>query len=131
MTTATKLFDITTHNGRITLRNPSTGGHRTLRIRTIPKDSKFAPGQRVAELLIGGDNDNDYQGFGFVVGGTVSVWRSKQTQAFAWYAKFLANPERFPEIEVFFEGRCRVCNRALTTPESVESGIGPVCEGRE
>jgi len=28
-------------------------------------------------------------------------------------------------------GRCRVCGRTLTDPESVALGIGPVCRQRE
>lgn len=28
------------------------------------------------------------------------------------------------------EGRCYVCNRKLTTPESIEFGIGPICAAR-
>ena len=28
------------------------------------------------------------------------------------------------------EGRCVICNRKLTDPESIETGIGPVCAGR-
>jgi len=28
------------------------------------------------------------------------------------------------------EGRCLICNRKLTTPESIETGIGPVCAER-
>lgn len=27
-------------------------------------------------------------------------------------------------------GRCSICNRTLTNPESIEAGIGPVCAGR-
>lgn len=32
--------------------------------------------------------------------------------------------------EIHHEGRCGCCNRPLTTPESVASGIGPKCAGR-
>lgn len=28
------------------------------------------------------------------------------------------------------EGRCGRCGRTLTTPESIESGIGPICAGK-
>lgn len=34
-----------------------------------------------------------------------------------------------PSLEVWHEGRCGRCGRALTVPESIASGIGPVCEG--
>lgn len=31
------------------------------------------------------------------------------------------------QADVYHESRCGKCGRALTTPESVSSGIGPVC----
>lgn len=31
---------------------------------------------------------------------------------------------------LLLEGRCVVCNRKLTDPESIRTGIGPVCGGR-
>jgi len=31
-------------------------------------------------------------------------------------------------IEIWHEGRCCRCGRKLTVPESIERGIGPVCE---
>ena len=27
-------------------------------------------------------------------------------------------------------GRCCVCNRKLTNPDSISSGVGPVCQGK-
>lgn len=127
---------IATHNGRITLHNPATGNHRTFQIRTIPEDSTFAPGKRVVELLTGPDNESNYRGFGFVdvrVGGFVEIhlWR-KATEAdanFKAFADMLLRPVAYAArgIEYLFEGRCRRCNRALTTPESIKRGIGPVC----
>jgi len=35
-----------------------------------------------------------------------------------------------PQVEVWHIGRCGQCGRKLTDPESVERGIGPVCDGR-
>lgn len=32
--------------------------------------------------------------------------------------------------KLLVEGRCYVCNKRLTTPESIETGIGPVCARR-
>lgn len=41
------------------------------------------------------------------------------------------NPPRLAEhLDVFHEGKCGCCGRALTVPGSIESGIGPVCSGR-
>jgi hypothetical protein len=52
-------------------------------------------------------------------------------QAFAWAWSFMARGEMPPSCEVWHEGRCGRCGRSLTVPESVASGIGPVCESRE
>lgn len=133
MTTAP--YNLATHNGTITIENPATRQHRTFSIRTQPEDAKFAPGQRIVALLTGPCNESDYQGFGFVAeDGTVLVWRSKRGGDFEKFADMLANPVSWMTrtgVNYLFEGRCIRCNRKLTTPESIRTGIGPVCAGRE
>ncbi len=126
-------MNITTHNGKWTIENPATGGHRTFQIRTQADDARFAPGKRIVALLSGPDNTSDYQGFGFVENGRIKVWRKKQDTVFVKFAHMLANPKYWEDkgLVYHFEGKCRRCNRTLTTPESIESGIGPVCGGRE
>lgn len=124
---------ILTHNGKFTIRSTRTGEHRTFRIKTQATDSKFAPGKRVLSLLTGPDNSNDYKGFAFVDENGIHIWRSKQTPVFQAYVAMLLNLDKHIEdekVELFAETRCRVCNRCLTTPESVQSGIGPICDGR-
>jgi hypothetical protein len=32
-------------------------------------------------------------------------------------------------LEYLYEGHCRQCNKSLTSPLSIKSGIGPVCAG--
>lgn len=133
---------LTTHNGILTVHNPATGQHRTFRIRTQPKDAKFAPGKRTVALLTGPQNTTDYTGFAFLEttpNGAVDlrVWRKRRApvgQPFTQYellARFLERLGTVAGVEINFEGACRVCNRALTTPESVAEGIGPVCGGRQ
>lgn len=126
-------FSTATHNGCITISNRETGEHRTFRIRTQPTESKFAPGKRVVSLLTGPDNSSDYRGFGFVNDdGSITVWRKKRTPVFETYARMLVSPERYTDrCDYDIEGRCRKCNRKLTVPESIRTGIGPVCAGRE
>ena len=82
MTTETAQPTVATHNGTITIYNPATDAHRTFRIRTQPDDSDFAPGQRVVSLLVGPDNESDYQGFGFVSYGRIAVWHSRRNTVF-------------------------------------------------
>lgn len=130
-----ELFDMRSHNGTITLRSFRTGEHRTVRIHTQPRDADFMPGKRLVELLTGPDNTSDFRSFGVLSddASRVFLWkRHHGSQFFEWVARFLVNPDGMGwQVEYFFEGRCRVCNRPLTTPESIESGIGPVCAERE
>lgn len=128
---------IFTHNGEITMHNPETGNHRTIRIRTQPQDATFAPGQRIAYLLNGHDNERDYLPFAFVKDtGKVIVWRRYRGQdtpsQYERLALMIADPARYEAkgVQYLFSSTCRRCNRTLTTPQSIENGIGPVCEGR-
>lgn len=118
-----------THNGTLTINNPVTQDHRTFKIRTQADDASFAPGARVVSLLVGPE---DWQSFGFAGEDGVRVWRKKQGGVFDTYAKMIARPEDWQArgLEYHLEGACRVCNRPLTNPVSIESGIGPVCAGR-
>jgi hypothetical protein len=131
-------------NGRFTLRNRQTGEHRTFSIRTQKKDARFAPGKRIISLLTGPDNTADYQSFGFVDDNGIHVWEKlrggkvwhHKKSKYDWFAIMLWEAVTIPrgrfarEYEVMLEGRCVVCNRVLTEPRSIESGIGPVCAGR-
>lgn len=122
-----KPYNLETHNGIITVRNPR-GEHRTLKIATQRKYSKFAPGKRVLHLLTG----LTYRGFAFVEKDEVFVWKRKLTKGFCRLADIIRRPEHYQEqgYEYRFEGRCRVCNSPLTHPDSIDLGIGPVCRKR-
>lgn len=133
-------FDIATHNGCITITNPNSKKDRnweTFRIRTQKADVKFAPGQRIVSVMRGPSNDDkgDWMGFGFVTDRGINVWYKKRgsDQHFETYANMLMNPKEWQEqrgLVYKYEGRCRKCNRRLTVPESIDSGIGPVCGAR-
>lgn len=130
-------FSISTHNGYVTVKSVVTGDHRTFRIATQPEDAKFAPNERIVSLLIGSDNENDYLGFGFLKtngsGPRIVVWKRYRNGQYDRLARMLERLPAYEEagkVEVNFDARCRRCNRVLTTPESVASGIGPVCEKR-
>lgn len=118
-----------THNGTVTIHNPATGEYRTFQIRTQPKDSRFAPGKRIVALLCGPDNESDYDPFAFVDDRNVHVWKKKRGGIYEIYARMLANPPAFQAkgAEYLWAGTCRCCNRKLTVPSSIKSGIGPVC----
>lgn len=127
-------FNIRTHNGCVTITNPATGQHRTFQIRTQPADARFAPGERIVSMLAGPDNQHAYRGFGFIKpDGSVVLWKRCRTDFFERVVPLLQNPARFQSlgIEYDIEGHCRRCNRLLTVPESIRSGIGPTCAEHE
>jgi hypothetical protein len=125
-------------NGRYTMKNRRSGEHRTFEIKTQDKDAKFAAGKRVVALLTGPDNTADYTGFGFVEDDGIVVWKSKrgvgEKSVFDKYAAVLwslaldgALSPYAEHYEFLMEGTCAVCNRPLTEPESIKTGIGPIC----
>lgn len=128
------LFSLVTHNGFISMVSKRTGEHRTFRVWTQSADSEFMPGRRLVGMLTGPDNLSDYLAFGVLSesGDRVFLWKKYQgSEFFGWVAAALLDPERFADrVEWSFDGRCRRCNRVLTCPESVASGIGPTCAGR-
>lgn len=122
-----------THNGLFTVKSIATGEHRTFKIATQKPDARFAPGKRVVSLLTGPDNTNNYTGFAFMDEFGVHVWAKMHTKRYVDLANMLEKlneHEANGKVEVYVSTRCRVCNRTLTTPESVKSGIGPICAGR-
>lgn len=129
MSTTAEHFSIMTHNGRITIENTNRGTHRTFQVRTQPDDAKFAPGTRILSLLTGSDNESDYLGFAFVRDEQVILWKKYRTEQYQRLVDVLLRPEHYESLgcRYLYEGRCRRCNRTLTTPESIQSGIGPVC----
>lgn len=129
--------NLATHNGILTVKSNATGDHRTFRIRTQPADARFAPGERIVSMLGGQDNGRDYRPFGFVkalAAGRVAIavfkrLRGGQFDALARMLEAIGEHEAAGRVALNFEGRCRKCNRRLTTPESVASGLGPICSG--
>ncbi len=127
-------------NGIYTIQSTRTGDHRTFRISTQVATAEFAPGLRVVGLLTGPDNQNDYTGFGFVDEEGIHVWSNKRGSDTLWekYAEMLwslaldavLSPWVQNGYRLMMEGRCLKCNRVLTEPTSVTTGIGPVCAER-
>lgn len=128
------------------------GSHKTFRVRTQKRDATFAPGQRTIAYLMGSDNETDYQGIGFVdvVDGNTIVrpWKkhrdtplAKLAQRVLAYADVMATEgidqldatqgDTAGVVQLQRSAKCIVCNRRLTDPTSIATGIGPICAGRE
>ena len=119
---------------RITLVSARTGQRFTYRIALGKADGS----PHFVALLTGSDNDSDFQFLGtiFPDGGYRHGKRSRigqdapSAKAFAWAWSYLMTGRIPANLEVWHEGRCGRCGRALTVPESIESGLGPECAGR-
>ena len=125
-------------NARLTLVSKNTGARYTYRIRQ-PKNRPGATfAKRVphfVQVLTGPDNAENYKYIGTLFDKAVFAYGAKSTihrdapsiRVFEWFwgrvtAQFLPS-----SLEVWHEGRCGRCGRALTVPESIERGIGPEC----
>lgn len=133
----------TIFNGTYTVSSPG-GSHRTFRIKTNHPEANFAPGKRVIGLLVGPDNTRSYKNFGFVTDKGINIFTKMRgvpgnPSAHEWYAHMLwdlatrEQQSRFYKLgyRLLLEGRCVVCNRKLTEPTSILTGIGPICAGRD
>lgn len=102
----------------------------TYRIRLNKK-----PGARATHyvsVLRGSDNESDYKFIGGITSeGFYSSDKSDMTadtpcvRAFGWWWSHLDSDA----VEVYHAGKCGRCGRLLTTPESIRTGLGPVCAG--
>jgi hypothetical protein len=127
-------------NGHYTIKSSKTGDHRTFKIHTQCDKAEFAPGQRIVSLLTGSENDADssYTGFAFIDDQGIHVWAKKRGEGLwevyadmLWTLSLDGANSRWAQkgFTIMGEGRCLRCNRLLTTPDSIASGIGPVCAG--
>jgi hypothetical protein len=108
------------------------GSHRTIRISTVARENEEEI--RFVSLLTGPNNEADYNCVGYIKHGQYS-WTAKHRAPAAPLAATVravvfADAATLHEMGVAYareSGNCYVCNRTLTTPESMEAGIGPVC----
>lgn len=132
-------FDVSRHNGFLTLHSP-TGHHRTLKITTARGGQ--LEGRRIVSLLTGPNRDDrdNWQGFAFVAEGNgqpeIRVWHkfrgNGEKSQYEKLADLLERPAYWAGrgMHYLLSTRCRRCNRPLTNPSSIMSGLGPYCEGR-
>lgn len=93
-------------------------------------------GVRFVRVLTGPDNTRDYTYIGHINAarqfstdrGTKISPDSPSVRAWAWFWSVLMHRlPKLEQLEVWHNGRCSRCGRALTVPESVAFGLGPIC----
>jgi hypothetical protein len=113
-----------------TVSNPA-GEHYTFKIRH-PENKPF-----FISLLKGPDNMSDYTYLGIYNPQNFQVYltakskfkdESTPVKVIRWAIKKIANKEVIPTgYNIQHENKCCRCGRRLTTPESIDNGIGPEC----
>lgn len=135
-------------NSTFTLVSKATGVRLTYKVKSAPEDraKNWSTGNQdrrtfFVSVLTGPDNDGDYLYIGilklhgdnhydFVHTAKSPSRDSKSFATFKWFWNLLEHGCRISDgVEFWHEGRCCVCGRKLTVPESVADGIGPECKG--
>jgi hypothetical protein len=120
-------------NATVTLVSKRTGDRFTYRVRRAPPRAGQSEDQLpyFVSVLTGPDNQRDYQFIGTIFPDETYRYSYKSqlsneapsVKAWDWTWHNL-NTDR---VEVWHEGRCSMCGRALTDPASIERGLGPRC----
>ena len=124
----------------VTLVSRRTGARLTYKVRQKKEKSEPEPPLYFVSLLTGPDNENDYSPIGIIVakGGGWAFYPTRKARmaginedapsvrAMRWALRFLPTGMP-PQTDVWHDGRCGKCGRPLTVPESISTGIGPVC----
>lgn len=121
----------------VTLRSQATGARFTFKVA-----HKEGGDVSFVSLLTGPSNEADYRYLGLLPdndhdrlrgvgrGKSCASHDAPSARAFQYLLDYIAGRVTGKGLEVWHEGRCGRCNRKLTVPESIESGIGPECASR-
>ena len=93
-----------------------------------------------AMVMFGSDNEKDYRFLGWFYrdnwtlkhsGKSCDTDKSERFQMLKYFLQFICDNHIPETCEFFPSGNCGRCGRLLTTPESIERGIGPECWAKE
>lgn len=120
-----------------TVQNNETGVHHTYKIRKPEPTPRFPNPAWFVKVMTGNDNESHYSYVGRLETqtGAVAMTRaskfaddSNTVKAARWVMGRVINQLQIPDqIDIRHSGRCGRCGRTLTTPESLDRGIGPEC----
>lgn len=116
-----------------------TGTRFTYRVRVKSEgEGDKRPPVHFVSVLTGSDNESDYTFLGTIFEGKKFVHSRKSrigtdapsAKAFAWAFPRIMSDADLQGMKIFHESKCGKCRRKLTDPESIETGLGPICAGR-
>lgn len=120
-----------------TVQNTQSGEHRTYKIRKSRPNPAYPNPAWFISQMTGTDNESHYSNVGKIntTTGAITLTRisqfaegSSQLAVARWICrKIFLNKTIGDNTEVRHAGKCGRCGRTLTTPESLDRGIGPEC----
>lgn len=127
----------------MTLRSAKTSAAFTYRV-APPRDHDLEKpiARWFLGVLSGPDNEADYNYVGIIEKGynglTFRLTRGSRVgtdspsyKAFRYFFdNVISRHQMPPQLEVRHQGRCGRCGRALTTPQSIDTGLGPECASK-
>ncbi len=121
-------------NAIFTVINNKTGNRFTYKV-SLAMNNRASYPPHFVKVLVGPDNGADYQFIGTIFNSLTFRHGRKSrisetapsVMVFTWFWKRLMDGKMPDCVEVWHEGRCGACGRALTVPESIERGLGPIC----
>jgi len=124
-------------DAKLTLRSLKTERHYTYKVeQATDKETGEGIARWFVKVLTGPDNWANYTYAGCIVGrdenfvltsGSRFTEEAESIKAWRYFWAGIQAGRVMPLLEVRHEGRCGRCGRALTTPESIDTGFGPDC----
>jgi len=118
-------------NATITIKSQVSGNHYTYNVSKLQGENK--PELWFVSLLTGPDT---FTYVGVIDAPNYTLRLTKKSsfkeesipvKAFNFFLSYTMREEMAPKMEVRHESSCGRCGRPLTTPESIDRGIGPDC----
>jgi hypothetical protein len=115
-----------------TVKSEATGEHLTFQVRNWKK------AKHGTLHFVSVRTGNDFASIGavrdrnsFSLGNRADLpYDDKRVRGFRYVFEHLQNNRIPPKCEIWHEGTCGRCGRALTHPDSIASGIGPECASK-
>lgn len=117
----------------LTLKSLRTGDHLTFKVKAATKPG---PVSHFVSVRTGLPGENKFSYLGTISNTVFRIGRVNKTsfseadrvpRAFKFLLENIVRNQMPPSMEIWHEGQCGRCGRALTHPTSIASGIGPEC----
>lgn len=126
-------------NATCTMKSQVTGSHYTFKIWRFEKEGYNDLPKMWFVSLLTAPEEYSYLGAIDEKDGKLSFRLTKKSsmkedstpiRAMNFFLAFLNRGELAPRLDFYHESHCGRCGRPLTTPESIERGIGPECASK-